>query len=252
MNDSTPDSSVLFALGPCGFSGAAYASGNAAFRHHHMGRLLHRCGVLLPQWLDGEELLSECRSLEQTCWRELGYAKAPLFDDDLPTFLMEDASGRPLVLSVPLTPLELSARLTVAVPSPLPASSPVGTNLERLVRLLGFTHFESQWLLWAYCLARFGSGLLPAIPLSDEQQGCERLALLCEVPVDVVRDAVALCRLHAWGLLHGVDDAAMPSSLAGWLSACDPFAEWIESSYASDSDLMRALCQALVLPYATS
>ena len=48
------------------------ATCNAAFRRHHMGRLLHRIGTLLPQWLNGPDLVRGCRDLEQLCWRELG------------------------------------------------------------------------------------------------------------------------------------------------------------------------------------
>lgn len=247
MRDFTSSGAAALAPDPRGRHGPAYAPGNAAFRRHHMGRLLHRCGMLLPRWLTGPALLAACRSLEQTCWRELGHATVPLFDGDLPAFLMVDADGRSRALSEPMEPAVLAARLAVAIPSPLPASSPVGTNLERLARLLRLTPFESQWLLWAYGLTRFGPGLLPVIPVADERQCCERLALLCDVPLDVVRDAVAARRLHAWGLLEGMRDATGPSSLTDWLSASYPFVEWIEPSYASDADLVSVLCQAHVL-----
>ena len=67
------------------------ATCNAAFRRHHMGRLLHRIGTLLPQWLNGPDLARGCRDLEQLCWRELGSARQPVFGGDLPPFLMVDA-----------------------------------------------------------------------------------------------------------------------------------------------------------------
>ena len=75
------------------------------------------------------------------------------------------------------------------------------------------------------------------------------LALLCEMPVDDVRDAVTSRRLHTLGLLDEGDadaDGAMPSMLSGWLLATDQFAEWIERTYDSDTDLLIALCQAQV------
>lgn len=36
---------------------------NAAFRRHHMGRLLYRMGTLLPHWLNGPDLARGCRDL---------------------------------------------------------------------------------------------------------------------------------------------------------------------------------------------
>lgn len=70
---------------------------------------------------------------------------------------------------------------------------------------------------------------------------------MCDMPLDAVRSAVASRRLHTWGLLDGGDVAgAMPSMLSGWLSATDQFADWIERQYASDTDLLKALCQAQV------
>ncbi len=62
------------------------ATCNAAFRRHHVCRLLHRMGTLLPLWLNGPDLVRECRGLEQLCWRELGYPQQPVFDSDLPPF----------------------------------------------------------------------------------------------------------------------------------------------------------------------
>ncbi|KRA09864.1 hypothetical protein ASD75_10550 [Acidovorax sp. Root568] len=123
----------------------------------------------------------------------------------------------------------------------------IGTNLETLARLLNFTPFESQWLRWSYCVRRFGSAILPVIPLRDSTHACDVLAMLCEIPVHAVRDALASRRLHTWGLLDGDGtEAVMPSSLSGWLSATDQFAEWIEQPYASDTDFLIALCQAQV------
>ena len=83
--------------------------------------------------------------------------------------------------------------------------------------------------------------------MRDALQGCEVLALLADVPIDAVQDAVASRRLHTWSFLNGISaDGEMPSLLSGWLSATDQFADWIEQQYASDSDLLTALCQAQV------
>ena len=232
---------------PCGRNGAAYAPGNAAFRRYHMSRLLHRIGVVLPRLLDGQELIRESGAIEQRCWRELGYEKQPIFDGDLPAFLMVDGDGYPVALSSPADPVELATRLAALEPSPPPAGSCIGTNLDTLARLLNFTPFESQWLRWSYCVRRFGSAILPVIPLRDATHGCDVLALLCDMPGDAVRDAVASRRLHVWCLLDGIStDGEMPSLLSGWLSATDQFADWIEQPYASDSELLTALCQAQV------
>jgi len=232
-------------LDPCGQHVPAKAAGNAAFRRHHMGSLLHRMGALLPRWLNGQDLIRESRGIEQRCWRQLGYGKPPIFDGDLPAFLMVGGSGHPCDLSAPTEPVKLAARMVRLAPSSLPTSSSIGTNLHTLTRLLNLTAFESQWLRWSYCVRRFGSAILPVIPLRDATHDCEVLALLCELPVDTVRDAVASRRLHIWGFLDGTGvDGEMPSLLSGWLSATDQFADWIEQPYASDSDLLTALCQA--------
>ena len=223
------------------------ATCNAAFRRHHMGRLLHRMGTLLPHWLNGPDLARGCRDLEQLCWRELGYQRQPVFDGDLPPFLMVDADGYSANLSMPTAPAKLAARMAALELSPLPQYSLVGTNLSALARLLNFTPFEFQWLLWSYCIRRFGRAILPAIPLRDDRHGCDVLAMLADLPLDAVRSAVASLRLHTWGFLDGIDsDGAMPSLLSGWLSATDQFAEWIEQPYDSDTDLLIALCQAQV------
>ncbi len=223
------------------------ATCNAAFRHHHMGRLLHRLGTLLPRWLNGPDLARECRDLEQLCWRELGYPQQPIFDGDLPAFLMVDSDGYPVALSSPADPVELTTRLAALEPSKPPAESCIGTNLDMLARLLNLTPFEFQWLMWSYCIRRFGRAILPSIALRDDRHGCYVLALLSDMPLDAVRSAVASRRLHIWGLLDGGDVAgAMPSMFSGWLSATDQFADWIEQPYASDSDLLTALCQAQV------
>lgn len=105
------------------------STGNAAFRRHHMGRLLHRMGTLLPQWLNGPELVRECRNLEQLCWRELGHPQQPVFDGDLPPFLMAGAGGYSANLSMPTALAELADRMAALEPHPLSASSPVGSNL---------------------------------------------------------------------------------------------------------------------------
>lgn len=234
-------------LDPCGLNGPASGPGNAAFRRHHMGNLLHRIGVVLRRLLDGQDHILESRAIEQRCWRELGYAKQPIFDDDLPAFLIVDGDGYPVELSSPADPVELASRLAALESSPPPTSSSIGTNLDTLARLLNLTPFESQWLRWSYCTQRFGSAILPVIPLRDYRHGCDVLALLCDMPLDAVCSAVASRRLHTCGFLNGISaDGEMPSLLSGWLSATDQFADWIEQPYASDSDLLIALCQAQV------
>lgn len=247
-NDLIPGSAEGNANGhdPCGRNGAAYALGNTAFCRHHMSRLLHRIGVAQPRLLDGQDLIRESRAIEQRCWRELGFEMQPIFDGDLPAFLMVDGDGNPVASSSPTDPVKLASRLAALEPSP-PAESRIDTNLDTLARLLNFTLFESQWLRWSYCIQRFGGAILPVIPLRDATHACDVMALLCEMPADAIRDAVASRRLHAWGLLDGGDaDGAMPSVLSGWLLATDQFADWIEQPYASDSDLLTALCQAQV------
>jgi hypothetical protein len=220
---------------------------NAAFRRHHMGRLLHRIGAQLRRWLDGQDLARESTAIEQLCWRELGVAKQPIFDGDLPDFLMVDGDGYRGDLSIPTATAILAARMTALEPPPAPAESCIGTNLDTLARLLNLTPFECQWLRWSYCIRRFGRAILPTIPLRDNEHGCDVLALLCDMPMDAVRDAVASRRLHIWGFLDGTGaDGEMPSLLSGWLLATDQFADWIEQPYDSDSDLLTALCQAQV------
>ena len=212
-----------------------------------MGCLLHRLGALLPRWLHGSDLVRECRELEQRCWRELGYSQQPVFGGDLPPFLIADADGHSADLSNPTDLADLADLMAALVPSPLPASSIAGMNLSALNRLLPLSLFEDQWLLWSYCIQRFGSAILPVLPVRDANHGCNVLARLAEMPVDVVRDAVASRRLHTWSFLNGISaDGEMPSLLIGWLSATDQFADWIEQPYASDSDLLTALCQAQV------
>lgn len=223
------------------------ATCNAAFRHHHMGRLLQRLGTLLPRWLNGPDLARECRDLEKLCWRELGYPRQPIFEGDLPAFLMVDGDGYPVALSSPADPIELANRLATLEPSKPPAESCIGTNLDMLARLLKLTPFEFQWLRWSYCIRRFGVAILPVIPVRDDRHGCDVLALLCDVPLDAVRSAVASRWLFTWGLLDGGDAAsAMPSMLSGWLSATAQFADWIEQPYDSDTNLLIALFQAHV------
>ena len=248
-NDLIPGSAERDATGldPCGRNGAAYAPGNAALRRHDMSRLLHRIGVVLPRLLDGQDLIRESRAIEQRCWRELGYEKQPIFDGDLPDFLMVDVDGHHVDLSIPTDPVELATRMAALAPPPLPAVSCLGANLDTLARLLNLTPFEFKWLLWSYCIRRLGRAISPVIPMRDKEHVCDVLALLCEMPVDAVRDAVASRRLHTWGLLDGDGtEGVMPSSLSGWLSATDQFAEWIEQPYDSDADLLIALCQAQV------
>lgn len=247
--DLIPGSAARDATGldPCGHSGLAYAPGNAAFRRHHMGRLLHRIGVVLPRLLDGQDLIRESRGIEQLCWRELGFEMQPVFDGDLPDYLMVDTDGYPVHLSIPMDPVELATRMAALEPPPPPVVSRIGTNLDTLARLLSFTSFEFKWLLWSYCIRRLGRAISPVIPMRDKEHACDVLALLCEMPVDSVRDALVSRRLHTWGLLNGIgSDGPMPSSLSGWLLATDQFVEWIELPYDSDTDLLKALCQAQV------
>ncbi len=218
-----------------------------AFRRHQMGQLLHRIGVLLPQWLSGPDLIRESRSLESTCWRELGYPQQPHFADDLPPFLMADGDGQPRKLSAPAEPMELARQMASLEPSPLPAVCHIGANFDTLARLLNLTPFERHWLLWSYCVRRFGHAILPVVPVRDDTHGCEMLAQLADMPMDAVQDAAASRRLHAWGLLDGISaNGEMPSLLSGWLSATDQFADRIEQPYVSDSDLLTAVCQAQV------
>ena len=247
INDLITGGAERYATGPdpCGRNGAAYAPGNAAFRRHHMSRLLHRIGVVLPRLLDGQELIRESRAIEQRCWRELGYAKQPIFDGDLPAFLMVDGDGYPVALSSPADPVELATRLSALEPSPPPVESCIGTNLDTLARLLSLTPFELQWLRWSYCVRRFGRAILPPIPLRDAMHGCDVLALLCEMPLDNIRDAVTSRRLHTWGFLDG-NEAGVPSSLSDLLLATDHFVKWVEQPYDSDTDLLIALCLAQV------
>ena len=211
-----------------------------------MGRLLHRVGALLPRWLDGQALIRESRGIERRCWHELGYAEPPIFEVDLPVFLMEDENGAPRNLMIPTVPVELAVRMAAARRSALSASSPLGTNLSTLEWLLNLSAFESQWLTWGCCLRRYGHAILPVIPLRDDRHACEVLAVLCKVPVDMVRQAMSSRRLCAWGFLDdGGAQGAMPV-LSGWLLASGQFVEWIEQPYASDADLLMALCKAHV------
>lgn len=247
-NKLTPSNSIIemLASSPYGHGDSAYGRGNAAFRRHHMGRLLHRVGALLPRWLDGQALIRESRGIERRCWHELGYAEPPIFEVDLPVFLMEDENGAPRNLMIPTVPVELAVRMAAARRSALSASSPLGTNLSTLERLLNLSAFESQWLRWGCCLRRYGHAILPVIPLRDDRHACEVLAVLCEVPMGMVRQAMSSRRLCAWGFLHdGGAQGAMPV-LSGWLLASGQFVEWIEQPYASDADLLMALCKAHV------
>ena len=212
-----------------------------------MSSLLHRIGVVLPRLLDGQDLIRESSAIEQRCWRELGCEKQPVFDGDLPAFLMVEGNGYPVALSSPADPVELATRMAGLEPSKPPAKSCSGTNLDTLARLLNFTPFESLWLRWAYCVRCYGRAILPVVPMRDAPHGCEVLALLADVPIDAVQDVVASRRLRTWGLLDGRNaDSDKPSLLSGWLYATDQFTDWIEQPYASDSDLLTALCQAQV------
>lgn len=212
-----------------------------------MGRLLHRIGAQLPQWLDGQDLIQESRSIEQLCWRDMEYAKQPIFENGLPAFLMEDENGVPRDLMTPTAPAVLATRMAAVRPSVLPSSSSLGANLNTLVMLLNLSAFETQWLIWGCCVRRYGRAILPVIPLRDDQHACEVLAVLCEMPVGMVRQAVSSRRLYAWSFLDdGGAEGAMPLTLSGRLLASDQFVEWIEQPYTSDADLLMALCKARV------
>ena len=86
---------------------------NAAFRSHHMGRLLHKIGVLLPVWMDGQSLAEASRHIEELCWSHLGYVQRPIFDGHLPPFMMTDANGDSVSLSMPTDPKVLAFKLAV-------------------------------------------------------------------------------------------------------------------------------------------
>lgn len=238
-------------LDPCGHDGPAYHPGNVAFRRHHMGRILRRIGMLLPQLLAGHELIRAALHLEYFCWRELGHAKPPIFDGDIPPFLLVNEHGVPREeLSQPMEPLQLAAKFAALKPRSPPGPSPVGTNLQTLARLLNFTTVENERLLWAYCRQRFGQGILPTVPLCDKDHSVAVLALLWEMPVDAVRAAVSPNRLRNLGLLSGPQTdgvarrGAVIASLGDWLSTTWHFLEWIEQPYPSDAALLTALRQA--------
>ena len=247
-NKLSPSNSAIEMLvfNPYGHSDYAYGRGNTTLLHHHMGRLLHRVGAQLHRWLDGQALIRESRNIERICWRDLGYAEQPIFEGDIPAFLMEAENGAPRDPTVPMAPVELATRMAAARPSALPASSPLGTNLSTLQRLLNLSAFESQWLIWGCCVRRYGHAILPVIPLRDDRHACEVLAMLCEVPMGMVRQAMSSRRLYAWGFLDGDGaEGAMPV-LSGWLLVSDQFVRWIEQPYNSDADLLMALCKARV------
>ncbi len=201
----------------------------------------------MPRWLEAEALTRESLSIEQFCWRELGYSEQPVFEGDLPTFLMEAENGAPRDLTVPMLPVELARRLAAVRPSALPSISSFGANMATLGQLLNLSACESQWLIWGCCVRRYGRAILPVIPTRDDEHACEMLAVLFGTPADMVLHAVSSGRLHAWGFLDdGCTRGETPSFLSGWLSATEQFADWIEQPYASDSDLLTALCQAQV------
>ena len=216
VSDQNSGNAATSVLDPCGRNGSAYAVSETAYRRHHMSRLLHRIGVVLPRFLDGQDLIRESRAIEQRCWREIEYEVQPVFDGDLPAFLMVDGDGYPVALSSPADPVELATRMAGLEPSKPPAESCIGTNLDTLARLLNFTPFESLWLRWAYCVRCYGRAILPVVPMRDALHGCEVLALLADVPIDAVQDAVASRRLHTWSFLNGISaDGEMPSLLSG-------------------------------------
>ncbi len=217
------------------------------FLRHHLDCLLFQIGVRLPCWLDGSILIRESRNLEQHCWRKLGYAKQPVFEGDLPDFLMTDGGGNAVNISNPTDPAVLANRMAISKPSPMLEKSHTGANFKKLGQLLSLTPFELQWLVWACCVRHFGIAILPVVPLRDRGHGCEVLAQLCDVPVAVVQYIVTARRLYTWGFLaDSGDDRDAPLVLSDWLIATSQFVECIEQPYVSDLDLLVAICQAQV------
>lgn len=227
---------------PCGRGGHADHPGNKAFRRHHMGRLLRRIGSMLPQWLDGPELAHAARDIERMCWRELRYTKAPLFEGDVPPFLLQDENGCPTgePLQEPLPPTELAARLAALEPSAPAVSSPVETNLQMLAQWLHLTSVESEWLLWAYCFTWFAP---PTIALRSEDHAGSVLAAVLAVPPESIRDSGVPHRLQGMGMLKaprlGVQGRGL--LLSDWLTCTTYFMNAMEVVYPGDAALWSAL-----------
>jgi hypothetical protein len=229
-------------LDPCGRGGPAGHADNKAFRHHHMGRLLRLLGSMLPQWLNGVELAHAARDIERMCWRELGYGKAPLFDGDVPPFLLHDENGRPThgPLQEPIPPAELAARLTAMEPSAPPGSSPLETNLQVLTRLLNLMPAEGGWLLWSYCFTWFAS---PTISLRSEEHAWSVLAAVLDVSPDAIRNRGGSHRLQVMGMLRAPPLGLHGESrlLSDWLTCTSHFMNVMGAPHASAA----ALCSAL-------
>jgi len=182
--------------------------------------------------------------LEYLCWRELGHRQYPFFDGDSPRFLAFDEHENEREVLIPMQPARLAKLLTDAKPIAPPIRSHASVNLESLARLLNLCAFESQWLHWAYSSSYFGRATLPTISLGSEAQCCHVMGLLSALPLETLRIAVASRRLYTLGFLQGCSaDGPLPLSLNGWLSATDHFSAAIKQAYASDSDLLIALCQ---------
>lgn len=214
---------------------------NKAFRRHHLGRLLRLIGSILPQWLDGPELVLAARDIERLCWRELGYEKAPLFEGDVPPFLLRDENGRPTrePLQDPMPPTELAARLAALEPSAPPDPSLLESNFQTLARLLNLTPAESEWLLWSYCFTRFTP---PTIPLRSEDHAWSVLAKVLAVSPDEIRGHKSPHRLQVTGLLKAPQlPANRGLELSDWLRCTPHFMEAVEARHPSEAALWNAL-----------
>ena len=217
------------------------SSNNYAFRRYHMGRLLGRIGSMLPQWLDGSELVLAAKDIERMCWRELGYGKAPLFPGEVPPFLLHDENGRPTgePLQEPMPPTELAARLAALEPSAPPGPSDLESNFQTLARLLKPTPAESEWLLWSYCFTRFTP---PIIALRSEDHAWSVLAEVLAVSPDEIRGHMAPHRLHVTGILEAPQlPANRGFELSDWLRCTLHFMDSVETGPPSEAALWSAL-----------
>lgn len=206
-----------------------------------MGRLLGRIGSMLPQWLDGPELVLAARDIERLCWRELGYGKAPLFHGDVPPFLLRDENDRPTgePLQEPMPPTELAARLAALEPSASPGPSVLESNFQTLARLLNLTPAESEWVLWSYCFTRFTP---PTIALRSEDHAWSVLAEVLAVSPDEIRGHMSPHRLHVLGILEAPQlPANRGLELSDWLRCAPRFMGAVEATYPSEAALWNAL-----------
>lgn len=206
-----------------------------------MGRLLHRIGSMLPQWLDGPELILGAKDIERMCWRELGYEKTPLFEGDAPPFLLRDDNGHPTdpPLQEPMPPTKLAARMAALEPSAPPGPSPVETNLQTLARLLNLTSAESEWVLCSYCFTRFTP---PTIPLRSEEHAWSVMAAVLAVSPEAIWGRKSPHRLQIMGILKPPQFPANRGlDLSDWLTCSPHFMEAVEASHPSEAALWNAL-----------